>query len=74
MTVLAVLINKWVFIGIVVLGGAALSIVIWKLVSRGLYVPPTVLFDETKAKINSNEPPQMQDSSEIANRTTGHEK
>lgn len=51
--ILATVINKWIFLCIVALGGIALAYVIWSLVERGLYTPPTVLIDEAKGRFNS---------------------
>jgi hypothetical protein len=58
--VLATVINKWVFMGIVMLGGVALAYVVWKLVDRDMFTPPTVLLDEVRAKFTGEEIPAVQ--------------
>lgn len=62
--VLATIMNKWVFGAIVLVGGAALAVVVWKLVSRDMFTPPTVLLDEVKAKFSGTEVPQVPTSPE----------
>lgn len=58
--VLATVINKWVFMGIVALGGAALAYVVWKLIDRDMFTPPTVLIDEVRAKFTGENIPVHQ--------------
>lgn len=58
--VLATIMNKWVFMAIVMLGGVALAYVVWKLVDRDQFTPPTVLLDEVKAKFTGEDIPPAQ--------------
>jgi len=58
--VLATVINKWVFMGVVMIGGVALAYVVWKLIDRDLFVPPTVLIDEVRAKFTGEDIPAVQ--------------
>lgn len=58
--VLATIMNKWVFMAIVTVGGAALAYVVWKLVDRDMFTPPTVLLDEVRAKFTGEEAPSTQ--------------
>ncbi len=56
---LAGVLNKWVFMAIFMLGGVALAVVVWKLVSRGQYVPPTILLDEARDRFSSTVTPEL---------------
>ena len=62
--ILATVLNKWVFAVIVLVGSVALAVVIWKLVSRDMFTPPTVLLDEVKAKFGGAEAPEASISTE----------
>jgi hypothetical protein len=50
--VVASAMSTWFFVALMVLSGAALAYVISRLVVRGLYVPPTVLLDDAKARMS----------------------
>lgn len=54
--ILATILNKWVFAAIMLIGGAALAVIVWKLVDRGLFTPPTVLLDDLKEKFTGQPP------------------
>jgi len=57
--ILAGVMNKWVFMAVFMLGGVLLAVVVWKLVSRGQYVPPTILLDEARERFSTVVTPEL---------------
>ena len=58
-TVLCMVMSTWLFLVIVTIGGAALAVVVWKLVAAGHFTPPTVLIDEARERIKGRSRPKI---------------
>ncbi|MFZ3481813.1 hypothetical protein [Sphingomonas sp. 3-13AW] len=68
---LATIMNEWVFWGVMLVGGAALAVVVYKLVSRGLFTPPSVLLDEVRNKFGTNTAPDAHDERRLDEKELG---